>query len=390
MSTDQSPTSSGPPAGETPEPSGSPAFPSNAFAVSVGWAVIGLGLLALVGALAIARVFLVPVILAFLLALVFSPVCRAARRRGIPEPVTALGIVLLLLLGIFATTVSIAVPASGWIDDAPAITREVERKLRVLAGYAEAFTEAGKQIENAAESATGGAAEAGADEPVKVEVAEQGPLTTIALSAPLIVAQTVFVLILMFFVLASGSLFYERLVGVMPTFADKKKAIQIAYEIEREVSRYLLSVTTINAGLGLAIGIAMAVVGMPNPLAFGLLAFALNFIPFLGAIAGVAISFAVALVALPTAYEAFIVAAVYFSLTAIEGQLVTPWLVGRQLRLNTVVILIAVAFWAWLWSIMGTIMAVPLLVCVRVFCWHIPALQPFGDFLAGRDDRSVR
>ena len=88
----------------------------------------------------------------------------------------------------------------------------------------------------------------------------------------------------------------------------------------------------------------MALVGMPNPLAFGLLAFALNFVPFLGAIAGAAISFAVTLVALPTAYDAFIVAAVYFSLTAIEGQFVTPWFVGRRLRLNIVVIPITVAF----------------------------------------------
>ena len=97
------------------------------------------------------------------------------------------------------------------------------------------------------------------------------------------------------------------------------------------------------------------------------------------------ISFAVALVALPTAFDAFVVAAIYFALTSIEGQLVTPWLVGRQLRLNTVVILIAVAFWAWLWSVMGMIMAVPLLVCLRVLCRHIAPLQPLGEFLAGRD-----
>lgn len=190
----------------------------------------------------------------------------------------------------------------------------------------------------------------------------------------------------MFFILASGSLFYERLVRVMPTLKEKKKALKIAYDIERDVSRYLLAITAINAGLGLSIGTAMWFLGMPNPLAFGLLAFMLNFVPFLGAIGGVIISFGVALVALPTAFDAFTVGAAYFALTSIEGQLITPWLVGRHLRLNTVVILIAVAFWAWLWSIMGMIMAVPLLVCLRVFCKHVAPLRPFGEFLAGRDD----
>ncbi|KIT17061.1 AI-2E family transporter [Jannaschia aquimarina] len=349
---------------------------------AVGWAIIVLAILAVLAALAVARVFVVPVIMAFLLALVFSPLCRWFRRRGVPEPVAALAIVLGLLAGLAATSFSLALPVSGWLEDAPGIAREAERKLRVLAGYAEAVSEAGRQIEEAAASGEGTEAA-----PVEVVIAEQGPLTTVALGAPLIVAQTVFVLILTFFILASGSLFYERLVRVMPTLTEKKRALQIAYDIERDVSRYLLSITVINAGLGLAVGLAMALLGMPSPLAFGLLAFALNFVPFLGAIGGVAISFAVALVTLPTAFDAFVVAAVYFALTSVEGQVVTPWLVGRRLRLNTVVILIAVAFWAWLWSVMGMIMAVPLLVCLRVLCQHVEPLRPFGEFLAGREDR---
>ncbi len=351
------------------------------FDTAVGWAIIGLALLALLAALAIARVFIVPVIMAFLLALVFSPLCRWFRRRGVPEPLSALLIVVSLLAALAVTSYTLALPATGWLEDAPSIAREAERKLRGFMGVAEAVTDAGREIE---EAATGG--DEAEDAPIEVVVAEEGPLTTIALDAPLIVAQTIFIMILMFFILASGSLFYERLVRVMPTMTEKKRALQIAYDIERDVSRYLLSITAINAGLGVAVGCAMALLGMPSPLAFGLLAFALNFVPFLGAIGGVVISFGVALVSLPTAFDAFVVAAVYFALTSIEGQLVTPWLVGRRLRLNTVVILIAVAFWAWLWSVMGMIMAVPLLVCFRVLCQHVEPLKPFGEFLAGKDD----
>ena len=200
----------------------------------------------------------------------------------------------------------------------------------------------------------------------------------------MVAAQVVLVLILVYFVLASGSLFYERLVEVMPTFADKKRAISIAYDIEREVSRYLLSITLINAGLGVAVGTAFALLDMPTPMLFGLLAFALNFVPFIGAIIGTGLSFAVALVSMDTAADALLVAATFWALTAVEGQFVTPMLVGRQLRLNTVVILISVAFWAWLWSIMGMLMAVPLLVSFRVLCRHVPQLSAVEGFLSDR------
>lgn len=258
------------------------------------------------------------------------------------------------------------------------MAQEVEWKLRNLSGVAAAVVEAEEQITEAAAAA--------ADQtnaPLEVVVEQRGPLTEVALGAPLIVAQTVFVLILTFFILASGSLFYERLVAVMPNFADKRRAISIAYDVEREVSRYLLHITLINAGLGVAVGLALGALGMPNPMAFGLLAFAMNFVPFVGAMVGVVLSFAVALMNLPSLFDAAVVAGVYFLLTSIEGQVVTPWLVGRKLRLNTVVILIAVAFWAWLWSIMGMIMAVPLLVTMSVLCKHIDALRPLGEFLSG-------
>lgn len=347
---------------------------------AVDWAIIFLAGLAFLTALAVARVFLVPVILALLLALVFSPLCRWMWRRGIPEALSAAVIVLLLLVGILATTTTLAVPVSTWIQDAPQIAREVEWKLRSITGIAEAMMEASEKVEEATQPKN----EDGS-EPVEVVLQERGPLSVIAFNAPLIAGQTVFVLILLYFVLASGDLFYERLVRVMPTFADKRRAIAIARDIERDVSRYLLSITAINAGLGVCVGIAMALLGMPNPLLFGLLAFALNFVPFLGALIGTALTFTVALVSLPTAFDAFLVAATFWGLTAIEGQFVTPMLVGRKLQLNTVVILVAVAFWAWLWSIMGMLMAVPLLVSFRVLCRHVPQLRPVEQFLSARE-----
>jgi predicted PurR-regulated permease PerM len=345
----------------------------------VGAAIVILALLAVLAALAIGRAFAVPVILAFLLSLVFSGPCRWLRRKGIPEAVTAAAIVLSLVAGLTASTAILAIPASEWIEDAPRVAQQVERKLKDISGVAAAVAEADRRIEEA----TTGAAD-GAEDPVEVVIEDtSGPLTTVAVGAPMIVAQTLFVLILTFFMLASGNLFYERLVSVLPRFADKKRAIQIAYDVEREVSRYLLAITCVNAGLGVIVGVSLGLLGMPNPLAFGLLAFGMNFVPFVGAVIGVIVSFGVALVSLPTLFDALTVAGIYLALTVIEGQVVAPWLVGRHLSLNTVVILISVAFWAWLWSVMGMIMAVPLLVTFRVLCSHIDALKPIGEFLSG-------
>lgn len=345
----------------------------------VGAAIVILALLAVLAALAIGRAFAVPVILAFLLSLVFSGPCRWLRRKGIPEAVTAAAIVLGLVAGLTASTAILAIPASEWIEDAPRVAQQVERKLKDISGVAAAVAEADRRIEEA----TTGAAD-GAEDPVEVVIEDtSGPLTTVAVGAPMIVAQTLFVLILTFFMLASGNLFYERLVSVLPRFADKKRVIQIAYDVEREVSRYLLAITCVNAGLGVIVGVSLGLLGMPNPLAFGLLAFGMNFVPFVGAVIGVIVSFGVALVSLPTLFDALTVAGIYLALTVIEGQVVTPWLVGRHLSLNTVVILISVAFWAWLWSVMGMIMAVPLLVTFRVLCSHIDALKPIGEFLSG-------
>jgi predicted PurR-regulated permease PerM len=343
------------------------------------WAIIVIALLAVLTAFALARQFLVPVMMAFLLSLVFSPLCRWLRRRRIPEAVSAAVIVAALVAGLIAAITSLAVPVAGWIDDAPQYMWEIEQKLQSWSGVAEAVSDADKEIKEATEAASGDG------EAMEVVVQESGPMSTIALEAPVVAAQTVLVLILLYFVLASGNLFYERLVRVMPTFSDKRRALSIVYDVEREVSRYLLSITLINAGLGAAVVIAFTLLGMPNPFLFGLLAFGLNYVPFIGALAGTALVFSVALVSQETAWAAAVSALTYWGLTAVEGQVVTPMIVGRRLRLNTVVIVISIAFWAWLWSFMGMLMAVPLLVTFRVFCKHVPQLSKIEEFLSGPD-----
>lgn len=352
------------------------------------WAVIGIFLLLLIAGIAYARDFLMPVALGFLLALVFSPVRRFLERRRIPAEVSAVVIVGSLVALLLSGLLLLAGPVQGWIADAPQIARELEWKTRSLFGGAQAVLEASETVEKVT---TGGTD----PEVQEVVVKEPGMFANLAWVAPAYLAQTVLTLVLLLFLLASGDMFYEKIVHVLPSFRDKRQAMRIAHDIERKLSQYLFTITAINAGLGVAVGIAMALLGMPNPLLFGVIAFAFNFVPYIGALAGIAIALVAGLLTFNEPGTALLPGLAYFALTAIEGQFVTPYFVGRRLEMNTVVIFLSITFWAWLWSAMGMLLAVPMLVTIRAFCEHIPQLVPVGKFLAARgseseDNESVR
>jgi predicted PurR-regulated permease PerM len=359
-----------------PEPEPSPALTAAVERGVPAWAVIGIFVLLLVGAMAYARNFLMPVVLALLLKLVFTPPQRALERWGLPGGLAAFAIVGGLVAAVATALVLLAAPAAGWVNRAPLIGMEIEAKLGQLRWATEGMREAAAQMEAIA---------AGEADPEvqRVVVEDSGPFA-LALTLPQVAAQMVFTLVLLFFLLASGDMFYEKIVHVMPTFRDKRTAIRIAHDIEQALAHYLSTITLINFGLGMAVGIAMWLLGMPNPVLFGVVAFLLNYIPYLGAIAGVAIVTIVGIVSLPQLGQAITVGLVYFLLTSIEGQLVTPYFVGRRLRLNTVVVFVSVTLFAWLWSVVGMLVATPLLVMLRTFCDHIPRLQGYGDFLSAR------
>lgn len=355
----------------------------------------GLFLIAVVAALSYARAFLIPVVLAILLALVFSPLRRTLERLGLPTALSAFGLVFALVLGVMTITASVALPASEWMSDAPQILRKVEQRLSQLKPVADTISQIDEGIDKVMEGeevkadprqqpavSTGASEDSSNDNQVVVrENSRQTFVIEMISATPAVLAQFVFTMILLFFLLASGDLFLEKSVQVAPTRAEKARVVKIIHETERRLSRYLLTITLINLGLGASIGVAMWAFGMPNPLLFAVIGFLFNFVPYVGALVGVAIAFAVGIVSLDLGTGA-IVAAIYFTLTSIEGQIVTPWLVGRNLRINTVVVLVSVMFWAWLWSVVGMLIALPLLVTLRAFSENIPSLKSFAAFLS--------
>ena len=187
-------------------------------------------------------------------------------------------------------------------------------------------------------------------------------------------------LLFVIFLLSSGDLFLQKLVRVLPTLSDKKRSLRVVHDVEAEVSRYLFTITFINVGLGVAVGLCMAALGMPNPVLWGVAAALLNFVPYLGALIGVSLAAAIGLITFPTFAAAALPPLAYVVCNAIEGSIVTPLTLGRRLELNPVAILVALAFGGWMWGVVGALIGVPLLVVVKVFCDHFEGLRNFGEF----------
>src|SRR5262249_2706839 len=228
------------------------------------------------------------------------------------------------------------------------------------------------------------------DEPgvQKVVVAQPGIISRAAgnlISAGTSIAVT---FVLSLFLLASGTMFYEKIVQSFARLSEKKRALRVVYDVEREISRYLFTIALINAGLGIAIASGLWAIGVPTPFIWGIAAGILNFLPYVGApltIIGVA---AISLVSFDSLSYAAAAPAYVMLCNVIEGHAVTPFVVGRRLEINAVAIFIAVAFWSWLWGLVGALIAVPLLVMIKVFCDHFESLHQVGNFLSAQQTTS--
>ena len=189
-------------------------------------------------------------------------------------------------------------------------------------------------------------------------------------------------LVLLYLLLASGDLFLQKLVRVMPTLRDKKSAVEICHEIQQNISNYLFSVALINLGLGLAVSIGLYFLGVPSAAMWGVLVAVLNFVPYFGPVAGVIVLGAVGLLTFDTLWKGLLPPAWYFLLHVLEANLITPVLLGRRFTLNPVVIFVSLIFWTWLWGVSGALLSVPILVSIKVVCDRVPAMSSVSELLS--------
>ncbi|SER71091.1 Predicted PurR-regulated permease PerM [Tranquillimonas rosea] len=348
----------------------------------------GIFLLAAFTAIYFSRNMLLPLVLAILIALTLSPAVRALRRLGVPRMISAVALVASIVVGSLALGWGMSGPLTTMMEEAPTIGTRLERR---LAGVSDSFQQM-KEATEEVQKITDGQNEPapGAPEPQQVELRESDLLSTAMASVAQAGSAAAIALVVSLFLLAGWDSMQLRIVNALDTFHDKRRAISIVRDIERQISRYLGAITLINAALGLCIGLAMHLLGMPSAWLWGVGAFLLNYLPYLGAVIGIAASAAVALLTFSTVGEAALVPMAYLGLTALEGQFITPMLVGRRLEMNALAVFITVLFWGWLWGIPGALMAVPFLVCLKVVCDHIEGLRVLGSFLSASDFREAR
>jgi len=320
-----------------------------------------------------ARSFFLPVILAVLLDFLLSPIIRILKRWRVPESLGA-AIVVAGLLGLIGAGVyGLTDPARVWMAKAPESIQKIQSRLQTLRKPVEQVSRTAEKVEEATKLGPSGVQ----------EVVVRGPTMSERIfgSTQELLTGALEMVVLLYFLLAVGDLFLEKLIKVLPLLRDKKKAVTIVRETEASISNYLFTLALVNVGLGLVVALVMYFVGMPNPLLWGALAGVAEFVPYLGATVMVITLSLAGLVTFPTLGHAMLVPGAYLAVNLVQANFVTPTILGRRLTLNPVAIVLGLVFWWWLWGVGGAFIAVPLLATFKIFCDHIEALAPIGEFL---------
>ena len=337
-------------------------------------ALTGLFVLAVFYSIYFMRSILLPVVLALLLSYLLRPIVRGLARLKIPLPVGAAFILIGLLALVGYGISALATPAAAWLQKAPEGLTELQHKLLPVKKTVAQVTQATGEIEKLATT--------NAETRAVVEL-KRHPITEMFfMRTPEFIASAVLSAILLYFLLVYDQVFIAKLVKLLPTLSDKKTAVGIAHDIESHVSRYLFTITAINACLGLAVGTTVGLLGLRNPVMWGVMVALLNFVPYLGALTGIICMTIGAVLSFDSLGYALIFPAVYLALGTLEGSFITPWVMGRSLTLNPVIILLSLTFWGWMWGILGIILAVPILAAFKIFCAHIKPMEPLAEFLS--------
>jgi predicted PurR-regulated permease PerM len=308
------------------------------------------------------------------------PLVRCLSRSGLPTAVSAAVVFCLLVAGIGAGFVKLERPVTRWMNEAPERMTELRQRVQRIFPKAQHLSQATAAVSDL------GATEAEKKEEQRktpmVEVKDQRGATSILNWTGTLLAGLAEVLVLTYLLLASGDLFLQKLVRLVPTLRGKIRAVEITREIQDGISNYLFSVSLINVGLGLAVGAGLGALGVPNATMWGIFSVLLNFIPYFGPIVGVAILTAVGLLTFDSPWHGLLPPLWYLALHLLEANLVTPLLLGRRFTLNPVAIFVSLIFWIWLWGLPGALLSFPILVSTKIICDRIPSLSSLGEIIS--------
>jgi len=336
-------------------------------------AIRGLFIIASFYTLYFARALILPLVLAFLLTFLLRPVVRFLKKWKIPEWAGAALVLLALLSTATYGMIKLSKPAAEWMEEVPERLSKVDLKIGFLRKPLETVNRTAEELKKFARL--------GDEKKLEVEIKRPALADTVLTGTQEFLAKASVMLILLYFLLASGDLFLSKTVKVFPGLDRKKEIVKITRSVEQQVSRYLFTVTVINVFMGVTLGLGMYLIGMPNPVLWGVMAGLLVFLPYLGPLTGIAVVTLVAFLTFDSLARALLAPAIYFALETIQGQIVTPMILGLRLALNPVAIFVWLIFWGWMWGIAGVLLAVPMLTVFKILCDHIRPLAPVGEFL---------
>jgi len=354
---------------------------------------------------------LIPIVLALLLSLQLSPVVATLKRFYVPRAISA-ALLLIAIGGPFTLLgMELVEPAQKWIKRVPEVTAKVNEQLTTIS---EALAPAPQEtpVEQAKpkpEKDTGilnffGWFDDEEEQQAATEAAQTPPpatqpgtamsdrlvlggiemTMTVLAETPVFLAQFLVCIILVVFLLVYGPGVYNTAIEVLPQVRHKSQASQLVADTQRELSRYILTVSLINLGLGLVTAAVLWWMRFEDPLLWGAMVALLNFAPYIGTIISLGILTMAGLSQYGLEWEALLPAGAFFILNTLEAQLITPAVLGRNMQMNPLIIMLWLVIWGWLWGMAGVLIAVPLLVCIRLILARSELCKPWLRLIESR------
>ena len=330
----------------------------------------------------------IPIVLGMFTFYALDPLVDRLQRWGMPRVLGAL-LAITIVVGSFAgISYALVDDVIRVIDGLPAATQKLRAAIRQsrsgsAPGALDRIQQAAEEIEKTAKEVAGESKSPGV---AKVEVTEPFSATDYvwwgSTQALVIVGQAVMILFLAYFLLLSDDLFKRKFVEIIgPTLTRKKLTVEILNQIASQIERFLLVQIFTSAVVGVATGVALWYLGIPQPGVWGLVAGVFNTVPYFGPLIVSTLLAAVAFVQFGDITMPAIVGAVTMLITTLEGWVLTPMLTGRVAQINTVAVFVGLIFWSWLWGLAGLLLAVPLTISIKAVCDRIEDLEPVGKLL---------
>ncbi|QDS93902.1 AI-2 transport protein TqsA [Roseimaritima multifibrata] len=329
------------------------------------------------GVLNIASDLFVPIVVALLAYLSLRPFVAMLCRHHIPQAAASGVVITGLFFTLGIVTSLLYSPAQQWMRAAPEDLVKVRDKFREIAPPLTAIDRADEVIGKATTPVHDGKAEV----TVEVEKPSMVDESVLINQTGQWLAFIAAIAVLTFFMLSTGDDLLNRMLGVLPDASTRDDVLEKIADIQHSVGKYLAQITCINIGLGIAVTLVMWLLGMPTPVLWGVIATLFNFIPYVGPLAATVIVFLAASSSFDTIGRAILIALAFWLTTAVEGQFITPSILGKTLKAGPVVVLIAVAFWGFLWGLPGVFLAVPLLIVQRKVLASFSATYPLAAVL---------